>query len=269
MIANGVDLNTYAYNIGSRTGRYNTPARRGKNVDVPNRNGSIFTPGKKFGPNTIALPMWVIGADEDGNIPFDGSMRELFTDNLTRLLRIFTANTVELIDEMPDGTTRRITGQVLDVIAPNVTAGGTRAELGISLQCAAAFWEDVDDRTAVKTGTGLWRPIEFRDASAAMDDLTVTFTAPCTNPRLTNSAGVWVEYDAVLNSTKWVAINCADWTVTAGGGLTANYAAVDHGGDARWFVLEPGDPTPECTFTQTAGTTGTVALTGRRKHIIG
>jgi hypothetical protein len=269
MIANGVSLDTYAYNIRTRTGRYNTPARRGKNVEVPARHGAIFTPGKKFGPQAVALPMWVIGADEDGNVPRDGTTRELFETNLTRLLRIFTADTVELIDDMHDGTSRRIVGQVLDVIAPDLDAGGTRAELGISLQCAAAFWEDVEERSATRTGTGLWLPVEFRDASAPMDDLTVRFAAPCTNPQVTNINGVYVAYNAALSGTHWVEINCADWTVTGGGGLTASYSAIDHQGDPRWFVLEPGDPTPECTFSQTAGTTGTVTLTGRRKHAIG
>lgn len=268
MIVNGIDLNTYAYNISTRNGRYNTPPRRGKNTEVANRHGAIFADGKKFGPQTIALPMWVIGADEDGNVPLDGTMRELFTYNLERLIRIFTSNTVELIDEMPDGSTRRIVGQVLDVIAPDITAGGTRGELGISVVTAAAFWEDTEERTATKTGTGLWLPIEFSDASAPMDDLTVRFTAPCTNPQLTNSAGVWVAYDAVFTGSQTVTINCADWSII-GSGITPDYAALDHHGDPRWFVLEPGDPTPECTFSQTAGTTGKVSLTGRRKHMIG
>ena len=265
MLANGVDLDTMAYNVGSRSGRLQTAPRRGKNAQVPARHGSIFTPGKKFDSNTVVLNMWVLGADVEGNVPRDGTMRQLMQEHLDRLLGIFGADTVELIEPREDGSRRRIVGQVLDVIAPNVQAAGTRAELGISLVCASAFWEDTELVTATRSGTGEWRLLPFQGANAPMDDCLVRFTAPATNPQLTNSRGVWVAYNAALSSAQWVEINCATWEVTGGGGLTANKANVDHAGDARWFVIEPGDPTPTVTASQTAGTTGGFKLTGRRK----
>lgn len=269
MLANGFDLDTLAYNVASRSGRLQTAPRRGKDAEVSSRHGSIFTPGKKFTGATIPLKMWVVGADEQGLVPRDGTMRERFQANLDRLLRIFGSDTVELIDPMPDGSRRRIVGQVLDTIAPDVQAGGTRAEFAVSLTCAAAFWEDVEEVSAARSGTGVWDVVPFRGATAPMDDLTVRFTAPCTNPRFTNTKGVYVAYNAALSSSQWVQIDCATWSVTGGGGLTASLAAVDHGGDARWFVLEPGDPTPQVIASQTAGSTGGFALAGRRKHKTG
>lgn len=269
MFANGVDLDKLCYNVASRSGRLQTAPRRGKNVDVASRHGTVFTPGKKHTGAVIPLKLWVVGADELGRVPRDGTMRELFQANLDRLLNIFSADTVELIDPMPDGTRRRITGQVLDTISPEVQAGGTRAELGISLTCAAAFWEDVDPVSAYRSGTGIWDVVPFQGATAPMDDLVVRFTAPATNPRVTDSKGVWVAYNAALAGTQWVDIDCSNWTVAGGGGLVANIAAVDHAGDARWFVLTPGDPTPQVVTSQTAGSTGGFTLTGRRKHRAG
>ena len=274
MFANGVNLDTYAYNVATRTGRTRTAPRRGKNIEISQRHGAIPTPGKKYGANTVILPMWVIGADEDGNVPRDGTMRALFQHNLDMLLGIFAANEVELVDVMPDGSVRRIVGEVLDVIDPDIQAGGTRAQFSVSVQAFTAFWEDTETVTATKTGTGLWHVTALQGATAPMDDQLVRFDGPCTNPRLTNIDGIYVAYNAVLSGTQWVAINCADWSITTGGGLAVSYipgTGLDHAGDARWFVLtpQPRDPIPRCTFSQTAGTTGKATLTGRRKWLIG
>jgi hypothetical protein len=269
MYANGVNLATLGYNVSTRAGRLQTAARRGKNHEVAARHGGIHTPGKKFTGATVVLPMWCVAADEDGNVPRDGTMRDLVQAHLDRLLGIFGADQVELVSPMADGSRRRITGQVLDAIAPTVQAGGTRIEFAVSLVCASAFWEDVDQVSSSRSGTGLWEVLPFQGANAPMDDLLVRFTAPCTNPRLTNPRGVYVAYNAALTSSQWVEINCSTWAVAGGSGLTANLANVDHAGDARWFVLEPGDPTPRVTASQTAGSTGGFALTGRRKYKTG
>lgn len=266
MFANGINLDTLGYNVSSRAGRMQTAPRRGKDLDISSRHGSLFTPGKKHTGATVVLPIWCVAADEDGRVPRDGTMRELVQAHRDRLMRIFGADTVELVDPQPDGSRRRITGQVLDAITPTVQAGGTRIELPISLTCADAFWSDVDPVAASRSGTGVWEVVPFQGATAPMDDLVVRFTAPCTNPRLTNPSGVFVAYNAALNSSQWVQIDCSTWSVTGGGGLTASYSAVDHAGDARWFVLDPGDPTPRVVASQTAGSTGGFALTGRRKY---
>jgi hypothetical protein len=271
MIVNGVDLNTLAYNISTRTGRSRTPPRRGKNVQIASQHGDVQVPGKKYAGNSLVLPMWVIGADEDGNVPRDGSMRALMHHNLDRLLRIFGAPVVELLDPMPDGTVRRITGEVLDIIDPDIQAGGTRAQFSVTVQTWSAFWEDTSVVSAAKVGTGVWDVVAFEGATADMDDCIVEFIGPCTNPRLTSPSGIYVAYNAIFTGSQQMRINCADWSLD-GTNMTESYipgTGLDHGGDARWFVLEPGDPTPQCTFSQTAGTTGTAKLTGRRKWLVG
>lgn len=267
MLVNGHDLNTLAYNVSSRAGRMQTAARRGKNLDIANRDGTVWTPGKKHTGLTVVVgPMWVIGADKEGRVPRDGTMRQLFQENYDQLMTIFGEDTLELVEPKPDGSRRRIVGQVLDTISPEVQAAGTRATFAVSVVCAAAFWEDTEQVTAYRSGTGLWEVLPFQGATAAMDDLVVRFTAPATNPRVTDAKGTWVAYNAALTGSQFVDINCRDWSVAGGGGLTASLAAVDHSGDARWFVMSPGHPTPQVTASQTAGSTGGFTLTGRRKY---
>jgi hypothetical protein len=266
MWANGTNLSTLGYNVSSRAGRLQTAPRRGKDVDIAARHGTVYTPGKKHTGCTVVLPMWCVAADEDGQVPRDGTMRELVMAHRDRLMRILGDDQVELVDPWPDGSMRRITGQVLDSITPEVQAGGTRIQFAVSLTCSSAFWEDVTAVSASRSGTGVWDVVPFQGATAPMDDLVVRFTAPCTNPRVTNIKGVFVAYNAALTGSQWVEINSATWSVVGGGGLTASLAAVDHAGDARWFVVEPGDPTPQVVASQTAGGTGGFALTGRRKY---
>lgn len=268
LTANGIDLSTLAYNVASLTGRLTSPQRRGKDIEVPGRHGAIRTPGKKFAANTVVLPMWVIGTEEDGDVSNGVTNQELLHDNVDRLVRLFSTDTVELVYTPPGGTARRISGQVMEAIDFSSQAGGTRAEFAVALSVAGAFWEDVAQVVANKTGTGVWAVAEFTGATAPMDDTLIRFTAPATNPRLTSPSGVFVAYNAALSSSQWVEINCATWEVVGGSGLTASYSALDHGGDPRWFVMDPGDPVPQVTASQTAGSTGGFRITGRRKYMV-
>lgn len=275
LFANGVDLSSLCYNVASLTGRWTGPPRRGKDIDVPGRHGTVRSPRKKFSAGTVVLPMWVLGCTETGGVPPDASNQEVLYANIDKLTRLFSSNQVELVHQLPDGSLRRIVGQVMDALDLSSMAGGTRAEFAVSLVTAGAFWEDVDSIIATRSGTGLWDVVPFEGATAPMDDLVVKFTGPSTNPRITDNApvdssasGVYVAYNAVLTGSQSVAVDCKTWTVT-GTGITAAYSAVDHGGDPRWFVMQPGDPTPRVTASQTAGSTGVFSISGRRKYLIG
>lgn len=267
LTANGVDLSTLAYNVESLTGRLSTPPRRGNDVDVPGRHGTIRSPGKKYTAGTVVLPMWVVGSD-DGWFPVGVDNQELLYKNIDTLTRVFGSDTIELIHTLPDNSTRRIVGQVLETIDFTSQAGGTRATFAVTLSTADPFWEDVLDTTAIKSGTGTWNVFEFFGATAPMDDLVIKFTGPCTNPRITNSSGVYVQYNAVLTGSQTISIDCSNWTLS-GVGITPSYSSLVHIGDARWFILEPKDPEPVVTTSQTAGSTGVFTLIGRRKYLVG
>lgn len=261
LTANGVELAAVVHNLTSLTGRWTTPPRRGGDILIPGRHGALRATGKKFGPGTVTLPMWVTGDTVAGT-----------RANLDTLTRVFAADTVELVHTPPGGVARRVTGQVLDVVEFSALPGATSAQFSVSLTTAGAFWEDVATVTASKTGTsGTWEVTEFAGATAPMDDLKVKFTGPATNPRVTNPTGVYVAYNAALTGSQTVTIDCATWSFPAADqvGITPTLSALAHGGDPRWFVLEPRDPNPQVTASQTAGTTGVFQLVGRRKYLIG
>lgn len=267
LTANGIELSTLAYNIESLTGRLSVPPRRGKDVDVPGRHGTVRTPNKKYTSGTVVLPMWVVGSD-DGWFPIGADSKDLLYANIDKLTRIFSSDTVELIHTLPNGSSRKIIGQVVDAIDFTSQAGATRATFAVSLSTSGAFWEDLDVITASKTGTGSWEVAEFHGATAPMDDLTVKFTGPSTNPRITNSSGVYVQYSAVLTGSQTIIIDCATWTLM-GTAITPSLSALIHVGDPRWFVLNPKESAPVATTSQTAGSTGVFVLIGRRKYLVG
>lgn len=267
MTANGYDITNLAYNCKSLSGRWTTPPRRGKDIDVPGRHGVVRTLGKKYSSGTVILEFWVNGCLTDGTLPVDKDVFKQRSKNIDKLVRIFSADTVVLVHTLPDGSQRRVTGHVVDAIDLSSLAGGSRAEFQVTLTVWSAFWEDVSTVTESKTGTGVWNVSAFTGATAPMDDLLVKFTGPSTNPKILSSSGVYVLYGAALTGSQSVSINCADWSMSSVG-FTYSYSALQHVGDPRWFVMDPGDPIPQVTVSQTAGSTGVFQLTGRRKYMI-
>lgn len=267
LTANGVVLNTLAYNVGSLTGRLRTPGRRGADVQVPGRHGAIRTPRKRYAPGEVVLPMWVVGADEDGLVPTSGPGRDLLYQNVNLLSRIFGADTVELIHTLPDGSARRVVGEPFEAIDFTTMAGGSRAEFSVALSVAGAFWEDVDIVTTDRfDGMGSWPVAEFAGSTAVMDDLQVTFHGPANNPRV-ESAGVWARYNEVLEAGQSITLDCAVWALS-GSGVSVDYTLVEHAGDLRWWVMSPGDP-PVVEVSQTGVEEMGTTLSGRRKYMVG
>jgi hypothetical protein len=267
MTVNGVDISNLAYNVGDLTGRWTSPPKRGKDLDVPGRHGTVRTPRKKYSSGTVILPFWINGCNTDGTLPSDKKLRTMLQKNADRLSMLFSVDDVVLVQTLEDGSHRQVNGQVVDAIDMTVMAGASRAEFAVTLRVSGAFWKDTADVTESKTGTGVWNVSAFTGATAPMDDLIVKFTGPCTNPKLLSSSGVYVQYNAALTGSQSVAIDCGLWTLT-GTSITPSYSALVHGGDPRWFVLDPGDVIPQVTASQTAGSTGVFALTGRRKYLL-
>jgi hypothetical protein len=267
--ANGVVLNTLAYNIRTLTGRLRTPARRGGNIAVPARHGAIRTPGKRYDQGQVVLSMWVVGADVDGRVPTSGPARARLLQHADMLTRIFATDTVELVRTRPDGSQRRLLGEVDESIDFTSMAGGSRAEFAVALTVPGAFWTDTADVTASFAGEGAWSVAEFDGATAPCDELAVTWTGG-TNPRV-QAGGVWLQYSAVLAATESITLDCATWALSGGGGLVPDHSRVDHAGDGRWFVLPPGvtSSTPSVEVTQTGTGAMTTQLVGRRKYLIG
>lgn len=262
---NGTVLNTLAWNVRTLTGRLRVPGRRGADVVVPGRHGAIRTPGKRYDTAEVVLAMWVVGADQDGLIPQDTTSRRLMAANIDKLAKLFGAGTVELVQTRPDGTLRRLEGEVTGVIDFTTMAGATRAEFAVTVRSWMAFWQDTVDVTADFTGEGAWPVNEFTAATAPCDELKLTLYGPSSNPRA-DSGGVWAQYNQVIPIGQDVTLDCKTWELSGGGGLVPNHSLVAHSGDARWFVLAPGDP-PVVTLTDTSPNLVRARLVGRRNYL--
>jgi hypothetical protein len=279
LTVNGVILNTLAKNIESLTGRLRTPAKRTANVVVPGRHGAVRTTGKKYDQNVLALPMWVIGADDDGSIPRGSSDRKEFFARVDELVTLFSGNgdvPLDIRHTLPDGSVRQCFGDVLDVINFTTQDGESPlAKVGVSIQVPGAFWQDLNEvtDTVVANGASVTLP-HFAGASAPMEDCRVQLVGPWNNPVLTFSDGSWVKYSDSLTAGKGVLIDASNWTLSGVGGYTPSLSKLTYSGSSsHWFCIPPtGEATPTVQIVggaseRTAATSMT--MTGRRKYLVG
>ncbi len=283
LTANGVVLNTLAYNVASLTGRLRVPPKRGGNVSVPGRHGALRVAHKPFDQNEIVLPMWVLGADVNGAVPAYGDpLRKLLFDNVDTLTRIFGSDAVELVHTLPDGSQRRVLGEVTEAIDFTSMAGGTRAEFAVTLVVPGAFWTDVSDQYWVSESGLVDEQVltipPFEGGTAPLDDGVYVVHGPGDNPELTaHATGAYVRYQGSLAVGEDWRVDAAAWTSVVGtdigfGGPGTNVIAdTIHGGSARLLelpALAPGDPAIQIGV-QNFGAETQIEARGRRKYLIG
>jgi hypothetical protein len=276
LTVNGVVLNTYAKNIESLTGRLRTPGKRTSNVVVPGRHGSIRIPGKKFDENVLALPMWVIGADDNGKVPTNTTARRQFYKNVDALTQLFHGadGPLDVRHKLPDGSVRQCFADVLDAIDFTMLGANPDAKFGVSLVVADAFWHDLDPRVSEQPANGAEAQFpEFAGATAPMEDLIIGLLGPWTNPVLTFSDGSWVAYDAQLLAGQGISINSGEWTLAGVGGFQPELEKLRYGGTgSRWASVPPPPAGEALTISLTGGTRTAdtrLSLEGRRKFLVG
>jgi phage-related protein len=87
--------------------------------------------------------------------------------------------------------------------------------------------------------------------------MTITMTGPLVNPKLENKTNdIWLQYLGTLVTGESLVIKTADYSVTKAD--QNMIPAFRHGGDASWFILEPGANELELT-TDGAGGSITIA----------
>lgn len=273
---NGVVLNTYAKNIESLTGRLRTPARRTSNVSVPGRHGAVRNPNRLFAENILTLPMWVIGCDDDGNIPAGSTQRREFFKRIDELTALFLGSTgvLDIRHTLPDGSVRQCFGDVLDAIDFTSETSNPLGKFGVSLTLADPFWQDLTSTSQeVVANGGTVSFTSFQGGTAPMEDLTATVMGPWNNPKLTFADGSWVLYSDTFTSTQGVIINSANWTVTGVGGKTValNKLTSSANPTNRWMSIPAAPETSlSVTLAGSSRTTATkLTLAGRRKYLVG
>lgn len=95
--ADGIDISTLAKNVQNRAASWSMAGRRGANIKIPGRPGSIHV-DKPEDDNQISLDMWARGAEEDGSFPISGTAEAKCVDQLDQLARIFgSGKLIELV----------------------------------------------------------------------------------------------------------------------------------------------------------------------------
>jgi hypothetical protein len=268
----GVTLNTWAYNIQSKTGRFNLPAAKIQNLSVPGRDGEIYQPNKSVEATDITLKMWVRGTDVDGNVPLAGYART-FRTNMDTIARLFGKrnNVLTLTQTMPDGSQRRCTAEVVEAVSFDVHAVNPIAIGDVKLKNLSGVWEDVNSISQqilpVVSGT-IYNLTSFLGATAPMKDLLLTLMGPATNALIDDpNTGISVQYNAILPALNRLFVDSSKWEAAVE--LTRVDGVIVHTGHPRLFVLTPPitGTAPQIRVTGTGFTSATaLTVAGRRKY---
>lgn len=279
LTVNGVVLNTLAKNIESLTGRLKVPQLRTENIQVPGRHGRLRTVRKFYEESTLVLPMWVVGSDDNG-IVTDG--RRQFFQNIDTLTQLFKPGNgmLEVLHTLPDGSVRRVWAEVTEVIDFSTEGYGFPiGKFSVALRVPSVFWEDQNPISLDMLPTQNGSITPFAGMTAPIEDAVFTITGPATNTKVEaryNGGALevptWFQYAATVPAGQTLTIDCSQWTLTGGGGYTADYSQFSHAGSGRWLTIMPGviAAPPQLKITSSGTTSATkVNLTAKRKYLVG
>lgn len=100
----GYNLSRLAFNVRNRDAGWRVAGRRGENLVVPGRSGSIHSPNKPSDVGKVALDMWAVGADVDGSIPRHATAAQTVRMHLDRLTSLFRQSRLVEIVRVEDDT---------------------------------------------------------------------------------------------------------------------------------------------------------------------
>lgn len=215
----GVDIQTLGFNISTLGGRLGTAPSRGENVLRPYNDGRLWVP-KLHDERSLILPMWVVGAEEDGSLPLDGDNQKKLRQNVRSLRKLFSLhNGLKLLTVVdPELGTLEAWAEARDVLDFSTEAGATRAVFAPTLWLPAVYLatqaEDDDGGPTARLDDATW-PITVEGDVDADDTVIVEFTATTassTLPRLTVvETGEWVETEHVFANGEVMRIDVGAW----------------------------------------------------------
>lgn len=270
---NGVNLNQLAYNISHGGWRFRMASKRGENPVVPYRDGRPFV-DKYWEERRLTLPMWVVGADTDGEVPAgnDASRDQLF-GNLRTLRRLFTVDralkTLAIYD--PDLTkTLEADAEVSGVVDFRTGAGLTRGQLFVTFLLPDVFFRESVEQEDVASPTNRLDTDQWAvspDTDAEIYDATIVFegeTGGTTDPRLTNTTfgNHWVQYTGEVAAGEVLTIDCGSFTADLDGADVSNGLTWGTG-RREMFVLGNGSNTLQFDSTGGDDVKARVAWKGR------
>lgn len=272
LTVDGVSIQTYAYNVKNRGGRFRTPERRGSNAILPGIHGRTYVQGKPFDENVLPLTMWALGCETDGSMPSDGKRALQVRENLDALTRMFQPGRLVALQQTVDTTIRECWGEVVQAIDFTTMAGGTRAEFAVEIRVPGAFWRDTaSTNQTVLTGTGDDVTISFSTfgpSTAPLTGMQFDVLGPVTDPILTDPVtGQWVKHTGGVPGSQHLIVDAAAWTATLNG---ANAIAnITHGNGATFLDLSPRSAGPQVRVQGTGKNSSTsVKVTGKNSYLL-
>lgn len=267
---NGVAVDTYAFMAPDLTGLMTGPSRRGENITVPGRHGAVVTPRKRFESNDLVLPLWINGCLPDGSIPSGSTEQIELFKRRDELLRLLYADPLRVAFTRPDGNEVAAVCEVSDVLDFTRQRMEPMAQVSVALNVPGAFWSDAATQTQTVTGTtGAVQALSaFAAATAPMQDLTITFVGPISNPTLTHG-NRYVTYNGAISAGRQLVISTSNWTVSPGTGAawTPDIRQISFGPGPEWFALDPTLAPFQVALTHTGGGSATCSISGRRCYL--
>lgn len=269
----GVSLQTHAWNVTSRTSRWQVAGRRGGNPTRPGIHGSLWVPGKPFAENTLPLTMWAIGSQSDGSLPPSGTRRQMVFSHLEMLARLFTTGGIHDVRQTEeDGTVRQLLAEVVQAIDFTSMAGATRAEFAVELVAPGVFWTDLTTTTQtvlVGASGNTLNFTSFSGATAPLVDAVYELTGPASSPVITDpKTGQWVKLAESLPAGSVWKVDSKLWTSTVG--ATNKVAVTQHGKGATLLDLSADGSGVKAKVEATSGVTAATSLkiTARKAYLI-
>ena len=229
-----IDVRDKRFNISTIDGWDSMPSRRGSNIEVPTRHGSVTVPDKFYKERTLTLNIMVFAQDSSGDVTHTNGPRAHIRENLDILLGALYSNSLIPIQRVePDypgaGTvTWEALGEVLDVI-PVLSGASLTRLMAVRFKLPNPFWRILPEVTGGGT------PSVSNGGNAPVDDMVVTLTGG-TNPKLTNTTtGEFLEItDGMANP---VIIDVGARTVVQNG---LDVDALLTTAPGRWMEFVPG-----------------------------
>jgi hypothetical protein len=275
VLANGLNLETLAWNISQKSGRYQLPGVRGSNTSVPGMRGASFVRNRPVNTGMWTLTMWVLGCLPDGTIPSWGEGRRIFARNFEQLVKsvMSVSSPISLTAWQDDGSARVATGMIGGSTDSSLMMGGRRGEITLIFEILEGAWQDAVSRTITGVAGTHWSndvlDLSALDGgSAPIDNSVVTVKGPITNPRIYDPVSqTWVQYNGALGSTDTWVVDSSQWNSTVNG--VGVLTTTQHYGHPKFLVIDPGTfgrtPSVQVTGTGTGATTN-VIITAARQH---
>lgn len=269
----GVSLAGPALTARDLSGTLATPERRGENVPVPGRHGTVRAARKRYGGRTAPFEILVRGYTLDGVAAATTEQAAAYvTANLDILARLLALDEAPLVHTMGDATQRQVMAEARAAVEGDRHKSGVYAVVKVAFESSSAFWRGVDPVAAVAelTSGGTAQLAELDGCTAPIDDPVIVL-GPGTNPVVTDVAsGLFLAYDAVIGVGQTLTVDCAEWELRGTGGLVPDRTKLrTTPGVGSWLELSPSIGGPLVQLEHPSGGAMSISVTARRAWLFG